>query len=126
MSIKKTIRLSSDEWNSIEKKLNRTGLNFSEFTRKSLLNKKIKEYKKPVDFGITNLQLIGITTIGIIITMLILINTILPIEYISVSSWIIPQNNRYIAPDNHKYLKFHKSELIPSENKTDFYFIKID
>ena len=38
MSIKKTIRLSSDEWNSIEKKLNKTGLNFSEFTRKSLSN----------------------------------------------------------------------------------------
>ena len=124
-NIKKTVRLSDKEWEQVQRKMLKSDKNFTEYARACLANKKIKEYSEPYISGFSDLQLIGASIVGTVIFLLLLINTILPIRYISYSDWIIPVDNRVVIGKD-KYLRVYADEIIMDKKDTDFRYIKVN
>ena len=124
-SIKKTIRISSSDWGEIERKLLKSNKTFSEFARESFKKSRIKEYRPPYETGFSDFQLIGWSIGATLVSILILINTLIPIRYVSLSDWIIPIENRYVV-DGTKYIFFDKSEITKDTQGTDNRYIEIN
>ncbi len=123
--VRKTIRFSKNQWQDIEKKLSKSKKNFGEFARESFKKSSIKEYRPAYETGLSDFQLIGSSIGATLVVVLILINTLIPIRYVSFSDWIVPTQNRYISEDN-KFIIFSNDDVMKIKEKPNKRFLGIN